>query len=785
MKRTTRGALLALLMLAPLVPLANAGVPVNPAWSPYTAPEPVTALALADNGRTIAAALGPWSESAQCPTPPTQECLAARAQPFDLAILHAETGFVTRYKDNAEQVSPGGRLFVAVSDDGNTIASIGYDRQLTSGTPTPATPRLYYARAGPGGSWTTGTANLSAYLSGTPVGLALSDDGNRVALALDSSGNMTVRGFSFASGILSNAFTYIAPGRPIALAGSDNLGRLALVGVAPVGGGVNRSVAFTLSFATGTADTQHAAAEGVALGAVAVSPDGERVAVGGTNGTLLLFRGATGATQPVQLAGGNGTVSSLVLSGDGRRLAAGSDGGVTAFDLVAAAPSLLWQAPMGVAPRSMDYNHTGGLLLIGSSDGVRALNEAGGQMWQLRGNTTSVAVDADATTIAYAQGRLVFSGSLTRGLTFAFKGGGDTRPPQTITPSGEAAYSLSVQNPGAVTERITFRGPPDLDVDVRFEPAELLVNPDETVDVVAYVRPGQLQAGSRTFNVTAFAATSGLSDDTTLSFDIAPFSDVSLFLNVTEVLAVQGEKHELLLEVLNTGTEAVALSLRADASTSDGSTWNVTVDPESFTLNPNSKTTVRATVTPPRNAANGTSNTITYRLEGAQVADSVTVVYRINPQTGIELIPAARVKYIEAGKSDTFNITVRNTGSLPRRFEVIYDINHTSDRLWGIEMPTEAFRLDPLESRTITMKVTVPVEARPPDYLKFTVTAQLLPEGDEPVVKSSVPIFANAQEPKPDEEDEEEDNLIPNPSIGLLAALGALAALATRRRRHA
>lgn len=784
MKRTTRGALLALLMLAPLVPLANAGVPQPPAWSPYTAPEPVTALALADAAGTIAAALGPWSETGECPTPPTQACLEARAQPFDLAILKADTGFVTAYKDNVEQVSPGGRLFVAVSDDGNTIASIGYDRQLASTTPTPTTPRLYYARAGPGGSWTTGTANLSAYLSGTPVGLALSDDGNRVALALDTSGNITIRGFSFASGILSNAFTYITPGRPVSIAASDTLGRIGVVGVTPAGG-VNRSVAFTFSFATGLADSQHAAPDGVTLGAVAMSPDGERFAVGGTNGTLLLFRGASGSSPPQQLAGGNGTVARVAFSGDGTRLAAASADGIRAYDMTAAAPALAWQAALAAAPRSIDYNHTGGLLLVGSSDGVRAFNEAGGQMWQLRGNTTSVAVNADASTIAYAQGRLVFSAALGRGLALAFKGGGDTGPTQTITPSAEAVYSLSVHNPGAVTERVRFEGPEDLDVDVRFEPAEALVNPDETIDVTAFVRPGQLQSGSRTFNVTARAVTSGITDDATLTFDIAPFSDVSLFLNVTEVLAVQGETHELLLEVLNTGTEAVALSVRADASVSEGAAWNVTLDPESFTLNPNSKTTVRASVTPPRNAANGTSNTITYRLEGAQVADAVTVVYRINPQIGIELVPAARVKFIEAGKSDTFNVTVRNTGSLPRRFEVTYDINETSDRLWGIEMPTEAFRLDPLESRTVTIKVTVPVEARPPDYLKFTVTAQLLPEGDEPVVKSSVPIFANAEEPKPEDEDEDEGNLIPNPSVALFGALAALAALAMRRRRHA
>lgn len=780
--RTTRGALLALLLLLPILPAAEAGVPAPPEWSPWTAPQTVTALALADNGATIAAGLGAYNAQSDC-SPTQTGCTPVNAPTdlYDLAVLTLQDGVVARADDAAQEGTPQGRPHVAVSADGTTIASFGYSRSV--GSPVSA-PVLYYNRAANGNDWSVPGTNITRFVEGDAVGIAVSADGRRVALVLHNAGNMSIRGYSFQNGILSQAFDHVTPGRPHALAASADLSRLAVVGVVPVGG-FNRSAVLTVPFSSGGVESPYYLPEGVNVTRVALSSDGQRVAAGGSNGTLLLFRGSAAFPPPETLDVGNATVGAVAFSGDGRRLAVGTDTLLRVFSAGDAGVQPAWDVALSSPPRAMDLNHTGGILLLGSREGVFAYNEEGGQMWKLNGDTSAVGVNADGSAIAYAQRRLVFAASVPRGLALTLPGGVETMPPKTIPPGGSGDYTLSVYNPGAAAERVVFTGPDDLDVAIDFQPADLLVNPGETRSVTATVRPGtSLQAGSRGFNVTAHAITSGLSDDTTLNFTIAPIADVSLFLNVTEVLAKQGETSDLLMEVRNQGTKAVALSLRADQEVTAGQPWNVTVDPTSFTLNPNSKTTVRVSVTPPRNAANGTSNTITYLLEGAEVSDRAVVTYRINPEIGIEVIPSARVKYIDAGQSDTFNITVKNTGSLPRRFEVYYDINETSGRSWGIDMPLEPFRLEPSGSRTVTIKVTVPVEARPPDYLKFTVTARLLPEGDEPVVQDSVPIFANAQEPERDEE-EEEDNQNPLPAPGPAVVFGLVAALAfaIRRRR--
>lgn len=768
---------LALLML-PLVPIGGAAEPVAATWSPFTAPQPINALDMAETSDTIAAALSAYTGRTGDGTclPTEAGCVSSPQDAYDLAILSVANGFV-RASDDNEAVSPQGRTHVAVSADGTTVASVGTDPSVTSPSTAPV---LYYNRAAQGSNFTTTPTSIRTNLAGTTLGVAVSDDGRRVAVLSEVNSNTTVRGFTFTNGILASAFTFTTPGRPNALAASADLNRLVVVGMAPPSI-PDRAVVHTLTYASGVSGTPWYAPLGTNLTRVAVSPSGDRWAAGGVNGTAVLFN--AGITEPTAIPAGGGKIDAVRFSGDGSRLIVASNTTLMGFDATGAQLASKWNASLPANVNALDANHTGRIVAAATSNGVYAYGDDGRELWHVNGNSFAVDVNANGTAIAWAQTTRVFAAAIPRALTFAFENGEDQGTPRTITPGGNATYDLFISNNGAAHELVTFSGPENLDVQVAFDPAVVTLAPGESRRVVATVTPGQLDAGSRSFNVSATSHTHDLVDDVTLAFTLASVVDVSMVVNVTDVLAKVGEEHELLVGIRNAGSKVVAVSLRAEQSPSAGDRWNLTIDPPSLTLAPNSITTVRITVTPPARAENGTSNAITFFLEGAEVADQARIVYRINPTLGVEITPAARVKYIEAGKDGTFNVTITNTGSLPRRFSAYYDVNETSGRAWGIDMPLDEFRLEPDQSRTLTIRVTAPVDAVPPDQLTFTVTARLVPEGDEPVIRDTETLFANAAERVDDEDDGEDDNVIPAaPLPFILVGIGLVAALLRRRR---
>lgn len=776
--RPARALLLVVLLAATLLPQANAAIPTPASWSPWTAPQNVNAIALADEGRTIAAALAAYTGSSGCP--PTQSGCTPVSDPsarYDLGVLTVDQGFVAPNFDNTDDLRPGGRTHVAVSADGSSIASIGLDAS-TSLSISVVVPKLYYARAAAGNNWTAAGPNQTAEIAGTPVGVAISHDGNRVVALTDNGGNISLRGYTFTNGVLLQAFHFFEPGRPQALATDRALSHILIASVEATGA-VNRTTLRYTTFESVSSHTPYYGPDAANFTRVAMSDDGLRFAAGSTDGTVSFFRGI-GAPETLTM-GAN--VDRLAISGDGLRFAVGANTTLRAYD-VGATLTEAYNRTTASPVRDLEFNRTGDVLAVAASDGVTALGATGAQFWKLAGDTSGVDLNANASAIAWTTRNLVFTSTLLRNFTLAQTGNVDTTPAKVIAPGESGTFALLVRNSGALPERIAFETPSDVGADITFEPATLLVDPEQTATVTATVTPRAQASGGRTFNVTARSVTSGLTDDTTLAYTIAQIADVRLFLNVSEVLAVPGQTSDLLLEVLNEGTKSVAASLRVQQSVSAGPEWSVVVEPvTSFTISPLSKTTLHLKVTPPEGAANGTSNTVTYVLEGTEVADEVRVVYRINPTLGVDLRASGAVKYIDAGQSDTFNVTVTNTGSLPRRFELYYDTNETSGKSWRIEVPEEPFILQPLQNRTFAIRVTVPTDARPPDRLMFMVTAALIPEGTEAVVKDYVHIYANAQEPPTPDEEDKTDDLIPSPPVPIAAAAVALAALLLRRRR--
>lgn len=765
---------LALALLAlPLVPLGEAANPTSRSWSPYNAPETVSALAMAVSNDTIAAALADLDPTPPC-TPPA--CLpgAPSAEVSALAIF-SNAGFERHGSPGVDRTK--GRRAVAVSANGDVVASLGND---TSAAAVEGQLQLFY-EARRGGTWDTDPLFLKTPVGGVPVGLLVSADGNRVVVATHEGDNLAITPFERQANSLAQGAKHVTPGRVLAIAGSADLARIVVAGSLPLDG-QSWGAATVLPFSS-PAESTYYHANATQLVAAAMSADGQRVALTSSDGQVLVF-GATLSLAPQRATWGNATIPRVALSADGSRLVAARGVNLSAYEVREGAPLERWNATVPGTVNGLSLNRTGGLLVAavgGASGGAIGFADDGRQVWKLNGDTSAAVVNLDATAIAYAQGTRVLAASLTRGIDLTRSDVGDVGTPLVIAAEATARFPLTLTNTGAAPELVRFRADESV-ADVVFEPAEVLAAPGETLTVVAFVTP-RVTTGTRAFNVTAVAPGSGMTDDTTLAYEIAPVTAITISSNATDVRVLAGEATTHLLEVRNTGTQRVAVALRAQQSAA--APWNIELDPASLPVAANSLSTVRVTITPPASVANGTTNVVTYLLEGANVSDSVSITYRVNPTLGLELTAQTRTQFIEAGKVGFFNITVKNAGSLARSFVAFYDVNESSGRSWGIRMNTQPFELAAGASREITIQVTAPVDARPPDQLKLAITARLVPRDNETELVERLTLFANAAEPIPpgDSETDEGGNVIPAPSLTLaLGALGA-AALALRRRR--
>jgi WD40 repeat protein/serine/threonine protein kinase len=116
--------------------------------------------------------------------------------------------------------------------------------------------------------------------------------------------------------------------------------------------------------------------------AVAVSPDGERIATGSSDATARIWDTGTGS-EILTLRGHSGRIWSVAFSPDGQRLAtASSDQTVRIWDAATGLPTGLVLPGRGSEFSSVRYSPGGGQILTGSLDGMARLWDAttGGQI---------------------------------------------------------------------------------------------------------------------------------------------------------------------------------------------------------------------------------------------------------------------------------------------------------------------------------------------------------------------------------------------------------------------
>lgn len=788
-----RAALLAALLLAPLfLTVASGGTPTPKPWSPYDAVTEVVDVALASEGTTAAVALAKPVETPTTPTTPTIPTTPGGTTPRvatgDLAIFDTDNGFA--YNGSGNTGVPQGRQLVAVSRDGLAIASVGLDTP-TAGVPglTPGqalATKVYHQRIAAGQRWAPdrGATNVSLFVVGNATDLLLSPDGNRIVLALNDNGQFLVRGFTVGAAGISEAFTFRQTGRVFDLGATNDLAHIAVAASLPEGNETHGAL-FHLGFSGNLLGTLYERSfNGSAIVAAGATPDG-RVIGGDTRGRLL-YANARNELVPYELPGATTNVTQLHVAAGGARLVAAA-GPVLAMYNVTSTPSLIWNATLDGAVSDVALNHTGGTVLVAANGtGIVGFGDDDAtQMWRFPGVARAVAVNAAGTMAAYSQRGVVSVVNIPRTISFEFPGGAKTGPAKPIKPLGSTTIELDVRNSGAGLERVEFVGPRELDLTLTPQESVVAVAPGESRRVSFIATAGRSFSGTSAFNVTARSLTSGAMDNVTVALELQTATNVTLVLNGTDdVTVLPGERHDILLGVINNGSRGVGLGLRATQQVSGGPAWNVTLEPSSFTLAPNTITTVRASVVPPADVQNGTSNAVTFTLEGANISDTVRVTFRINPTLGVEANAAGRVKFVEPGKVADYNVTVTNTGSLPRAFEAFFQATPVGGKNWAVDMDTSRFRLEPGVTRTIPVRIFAPADATPTDRVGVLIVARTIPElANETVMQSNVTLYANAVEPRPTTTTPT-TNPLPGPGVVAVLVTALLLSTALRHRRR-
>lgn len=810
-----------LLLTLPFASLVSAAEPVPPApegWSPYDTLARTHALAFARAGTTIAVALdtyNPATSGASCTLgvcPP-----GTSSQQFtvpDLAIVETSYGWARNGTGNTGGAQPLGRVAVAVTPDGRTVASIGYDRSGSSspildpsnpglpGSPGNTCPgpactwRLYVDRAPAGGNFssassTTMVATLADPSTANVRGLALSADGSRVVVLTDDGMSFNLTAYNVAGTQLAHAFHLSFRGAGNGLAGDATLNRV-FVGGALFETATNqtRAALVSVDYASGAQAGQPyvEGANGTAVMTLSATPDGRLVALGTNTGRLSIVDLAAGRLAGAyQAASVSEPVGMVALSPEGTHLALSAAGRLATFRLAGGAPTPAWSTATAGHVNSLSYNATGAILVAsinnGTASGVYAYGEESATpFWTEPGEVFDAKINDAGTQVAYRQSHIVKSERLTRGFALEYPNGAHVGPVRPLRAGAATIFDMVVRAPSSVPETVALATTSNPFLVATIDPAIVTVRPGEARHVNVTLAATPQFTGTQSVNLTATGLSTFGSDAATLSVSFEGVANITFLVNQTEFVVTPGQPTEATLAVVNNGTSDAAVGLSYSQHVSQGAPWGLTVDQTSFRLPQGSITPIRIVVTPPLDTLNGTNDAILFNLEGPNVSDSITLHFRVNPHLGVHLVSHGGVKFISPSTSAVFNVTVTNNGSIARQFTAFADQVPTSNKYWTVEVPQAPFRLDPGASRDLAIRVIAPGDISASDHTVITLRMRSVPEvANETFVEDNVTLFASYQAP-PTPTASSTPSAIPFPALPLAIAAAALAAVVVRRR---
>ncbi|MGQ0536339.1 MAG: COG1470 family protein, partial [Methanobacteriota archaeon] len=189
---------------------------------------------------------------------------------------------------------------------------------------------------------------------------------------------------------------------------------------------------------------------------------------------------------------------------------------------------------------------------------------------------------------------------------------------------------------------------------------------------------------------------------------------------------LRGASDRVVLQIANTGNEPQRLSMLVQQAPDRGDPWNAAVTPPTVELAAGARTTVILDVSAPPEAEDGTANTLTVVASGRTASRNITLSYVLNPRYELSLEPDVTHKVVTPGNGSSFEITVRNTGSIPTTVQIAFEAKERGvSKGWGVLIDRTPFDLRPAQEKRLTLGVFSPRDAGDDDTLELIVNSTI------------------------------------------------------------
>jgi uncharacterized repeat protein (TIGR01451 family) len=197
-----------------------------------------------------------------------------------------------------------------------------------------------------------------------------------------------------------------------------------------------------------------------------------------------------------------------------------------------------------------------------------------------------------------------------------------------------------------------------------------------------------------------------------------PLRNVSVSISPTYQSGLNGETLSFTVTVMNTGH----IEDNYDLTVTDDAGWGPSISPTTLTIPSGENRTAVLSVTIPPNAIGSTEDNLTVTATSQadpNVSDSSGCVAHATITYGVQVSISPSYQSGLNGATLTYTVTVTNTGNV----EDTYTLAVSDNMGWGPSISQTSLTVPPFENQSVTLSVTVPLDAKGSTEDNLTVTA--------------------------------------------------------------
>lgn len=532
------------------------------------------------------------------------------------------------------------------------------------------------------------------------------------------------------------------------------------------------------------------ATNNVAVNDVDVSDDGAYAVAGLANGDVLYFAIEDASGSPSKnhfdalfSARLSGSVNAVAISGDGKRFAAATAGNEFAMwrgGLTASGPIAvqLYKQTTALPLSTLDGARTG-TVFVGAGtptgaterDGVvygftPSLDKKPAWAVSLTDPVVGVALSADGNQVVAASETRFYAWAQTSDVLLE-----NLQRERTVLPNELVRYTYTLTNAGSLEDNYTITVNAPFGWFTEGERQSFVLAPDAQRTVEFAIKPPATAEPTRHMTrIEVFSqGTNAVVRREFINVTLQSVSNLRILSDQGTTLKMnQGEELPYLFKIVNQGNSYARLNITVSQSPTQGPPWTVTFPEQEQNLTQGEERSFTATVVAPRDADDGTCNTITILAKSGSTGANLPVTACINPQFAIGLQVDQPAVAPKPGETAVVKVRVENRGNTKDTIKLETTILPATAALdWRVSVSPTEIELAPRGVRTATVSIRAAV-ANPPDV---TISLRASSAGDATPQSQTITAAMAAVEQD-------------SPAWGALGAAAALAAVAVASRRR-